>query len=265
MKSLLKLFITGVFACMLIACGSKNSTNTVKVGVIAGPEMDLMEVAKDVAARKFHLNIKIVSFSDYSMPNTALNDGSINANMFQHQPYLDESNEAHGYHLVAIAKTFIYPMAIYSKSVSNISKTPKKAMVAIPNDPSNGARALLLLQKAHLIKLKNGGTSKSSKLDIVSNPKQLNIKELDAAQLPRILADVDLAVINTNYAIPAGLLPTRDALMTEGVDSLYANIIVVREQDKDNEHLQQLVTAFQSPEVIAKADHLFAKQAIKAW
>jgi len=265
MKYLLKLIITSLLAGTLLACGSNDSIDTVKVGVIAGPEMDLMEVAQDIAAKQFNLKVKIVSFNDYSMPNTALNDGSINANIFQHQPYLTESNAAHGSHLVAIAKTFIYPMAVYSKSVGDITKTPSKAVVAIPNDPSNGARALLLLQKANLIKLKNGGSPKSSKLDIVNNPKLLNIKELDAAQLPRLLTDVDLAVINTNYAIPAGLLPTRDALLMEGVDSLYANLIVVREQDKENEHLKQLVTAFQSPEVVAKADELFAKQAIKAW
>ena len=259
--------ISLILACItaLISCSPRESANTVKIGVIAGPEADLMTVAKIVAAERFNLTVKIVSFSDYNTPNRALEEGSIDANMFQHQPYLDASNKAHHFNLVPIAKTFIYPMAIYSKSIAHIKQIPTKAIVAIPNDPSNAARALLLLQKAKLIQLKENASANASLLDIIANLKQLTIKSLDAAQLPRVLADVDLAVINTNYAIPAGLFPKRDALLTEGIDSLYSNLIVVRQQDRQNNKIHRLIQAIQSPEVAKKAQSLFAGQAIKMW
>jgi D-methionine transport system substrate-binding protein len=199
------------------------------------------------------------------MPNTALNDGSIDANMFQHKPYLNEIVKTRHYNLVAIGKTFIYPMGIYSRKYISLQKVPVNAIVAIPNDPSNEARALLLLSKAGLIQLRSGANIRATTMDVTSNPKNLQIKVLDAAQLPRVLPDVDLAVINTNYAIPANLTPTKDALFIEDASSPYANIVVVRKKDKNDPRFKQLLSALHSKDVLLEAERLFKGQAIPAW
>ncbi|GGI79202.1 MetQ/NlpA family ABC transporter substrate-binding protein [Legionella impletisoli] len=256
-------FIT-LFICSLalIACG-KPSPNTIVVGTIAGPETELVEVAQKVAKEHYDLNVKIIEFSDYNLPNEALQDGSLDANVYQHQPYLEAAKKARGYDLEIIGKTFVYPTAIYSKKYKSLDNIPAKATVAIPNDPSNESRALLLLQKAGLIKLST--TQTPDVKDVVANPKALKFKELDAAQLPRILDDVDLAVINTNFAIPAGLSPSRDGLFQESKDSPYANVIVIRQNSEKKPQLEQFVKALQSPEVKQKAKSLFGDGAIPAW
>lgn len=266
MKSSIR-FLIFIFCLFgLVACTNKPSdANTIKIGTIAGPETELMEIVKEVAKQKYNLNIEIVQFTDYVMPNQALADGSIDANMFQHQPYLDEMVRNKNYPIVAIGKTFIYPMGIYSKKINNLSALKTGAIVAIPNDPSNEARALLLLQTAGLIQLKNDVTINATPNDIESNPKQLVFKELDAAQLPRILNDVDIAAINTNYAMVAGLLPSKDALFKESPNSPYANIVVVRMNEKDLPKFHKLMEALHSPEVTNKANKLFQGQAIAAW
>lgn len=256
--------------CLLISllagCSKQASDpNTLKIGAIAGPETHLLDMAKQVAANKFHLKVDIVQFNDYSMPNTALADGSIDANVFQHQLFLDATTKAKGYNLVAIGKTFVYPMGVYSKKYTALKDLPQKAKIAIPNDPSNEARALLLLQNAKLLKLKSSIGTEATAADIIENPKQLQIIELDAAQLPRVLADVDLAAINTNYAMIAHLIPSRDALFSEDKNSPYANLIVVRKADQNNPKLKQLVEALHSPEVLQAAETLFQGQAIPAW
>ena len=250
---------------LLTGCGRHEDPNTLKVGTIAGPETQLMEIAKQVAKSKSNIDLKIVQFSDYVMPNVALNDQSIDANVYQHQPYLDATIAAHGYPFVSIGKTFVFPMAIYSKKIKNLKALKDGAKVGFPNDPSNGARALLLMEKAGLIKLKNDVGIKATVQDIEENSKNLKITELDAAQLPRALKDLDLAVINTTYSLPAGLLPKKNGLFVESSDSPYANIIVVRTDEKDNSKLQVLVDAMHSPEVQEKAKELFQGQAIKAW
>lgn len=263
----MKIFSILFLFCVSLMTGchpAPKDPHVLKVGTIEGPETQLMEVAAKVAKQKFNLEVQIVIFSDYNMPNVALNDGSIDANMFQHQPFLNAAVKAHQFNLVAIGKTFIYPMGVYSKKIKNLAQIKPKAVVAIPNDPSNEARALLLLEQAKLIQLKNY-SFKVTPLDIANNPQQLQFKELDAAQLPRALDDVDLAVINTNYAIPAGLLPTRDALFLENKNSPYANILVVKTTDKNDPRFQQLIEALHAKEVVLKADALFQKQAIQAW
>ncbi len=265
-----KLFIGALILGLSIAltgCNDKSTTTTatIKVGTIAGPETKLMEVAKQVAAKEYGLDVQIVTFTDYNQPNEALNNGSIDANMFQHQPYLDQSMAAHGYKLAVAGKTFIYPMGIYSKRYQQLTQIKDGDTVAIPNDPSNKSRALLLLQKAELLTLKDGGSASSTPLDITDNPYHLKIKALDAAQLSRVLPDVGLAVINTNYAVPAGLLPDRDALFIEGKDSPYANLIVVRMGDENNENVKHLVDALHSREVQAEAGKLFQGQVVAAW
>lgn len=248
----------------LCACGTEDK-NTLRVGTISGPETELMEVAKQVAKDKYNLNIKIIEFTDYIQPNTALNDKSIDANMFQHQPYLDQQIKDRHYKLIAVAKTFVFPMGIYSNKVKNIKDIPIGSIVAIPNDPSNEGRALLLLQKAGLIHTKPSAGLYATPQDITNNPKQLKFKELDAAQLSRSLPDVGIAIINTNYAVPAGLSPTKDAIFHEDKNSPYTNLIVIREDENNDPRIKQFISAFQSEEVLNAAKKIFNNQAIASW
>jgi D-methionine transport system substrate-binding protein len=249
--------------CSLTAC-QPEKTHVVKVGTIDGPETQLMEAARQVAKEKYNLNVQIITFSDYHAPNVGLNDGSLDANASQTQSFLDAQMKQYGYSFAVAGKTFIYPVGIYSQKIKEIAQTPDGAKVAIPNDPSNETRALLLLQKAQLITLKPGVMT-ATPLDIAQNPKHLQIVELEAAQLPRSLADVDLAVINTNYALGAGLSPTRNAIFREDADSPYVNVIAVRSKDVEDPRIQQLVSAFQSEAVKQEAKKLFGDDAIPAF
>jgi D-methionine transport system substrate-binding protein len=237
----------------------------IRVGVIAGPETVLMETVKKIAKEKYGLNIKIVEFNDYNMPNVALSDAAIDANVFQHQPFLEHSILKDSFDLIPLGRTFIYPMGIYSKHYKNIADLPEGAVVAIPNDPSNQARALLLLAKSGLITLKSNVNIFATPMDIIQNPKKIVVKPIDAALLARELPNVALAIINTNFALSAHLLPHRDGLVLEGAETFYANVIAVRTPDKNNPDLQKLIAAFQSPEVVTTAESLFQGQAIPAW
>lgn len=243
----------------------KETPKTIVVGTIAGPETELMKVVKKVAKKRYGLNVKIIAFSDYNTPNAALNAGNIDANAFQHVPFLNAQIKARGYKLVPIGKTFIYPMGLYSKKIKNVKEVKRGDTIAIPNDPSNEARALLLLQKTKLITLNKKAGFNATPLNIHKNRKFLKFVQLDAAELPRVLNDVTLAVINTNYAVPAGLSPTKNAIYLENKNSPYANVIVVRKQDRKNPELLELVKAFQSTPVIIKAKQLFGDGAIPAW
>lgn len=265
MVRLIKQFILTASCLFLTACGGSHDKNTIKVGTIAGPETELMEVAKQVAKTHYGLNIQIVEFTDYIQPNAALNDGSIDANAFQHQPFLNQQIKDKKYNLIAIAKTFVYPMGVYSQKIKKLSQLPEHAVIAIPNDPSNEGRALLLLQKAGIIRLAASANLYATPADIIKNPKNIKCVELDAGQLVRSLPDVSAAVINTNYAIPAGLSPKKDALLLEGADSPYANIIVIRQDETNNPQIKQFVQAFQSKAVRDAAKTIFNDQAIAAW
>jgi D-methionine transport system substrate-binding protein len=245
----------------LIACGQSPKADLV-VGTIAGPETDLVKVAQQQVKQQ-GLNVKIIEFNDYNLPNEALADGSIDMNIYQHQPFLKASINAKSYPIEAIGKTFIYPMGIYSKKHTNLSQLPNKALIAIPNDPSNETRALLLLSQAGLIKVLDKDTL--TPRDITANSKNLQIKELDAAQLPRVLIDVDAAVINTTFAIPAGLVPGKDSIFLESKDSPYANLIVVRQGEQQKPAIQKFLSALHSQAVIDKAHSLFGNGAVSAW
>lgn len=246
----------------LTAC-KPSEKDTIKLGVIAGPEAELAQVAKKVAKKKYGLNVKIIEFTDYNIPNVALNDGSIDVNLFQHQPFLDETIKKTQFKLVSIGKVFVYPIGGYSKKIKSISDLPDGAIVAIPSDPTNQTRALDLLEAANFIQLKP--VPFATPQDLTKNYKKLVFKPMDAALLTRVLPDVHLAFINSTFAIPAGLLPRRDSLLTESANSPYANIIVVREGDKDKPQFKQLVEAFHSQEVKDAAKKLFQGQAIPAW
>lgn len=252
-QTLLKaLFAAASSAALMTSTGACAQDKSIKVGVIAGPDSQTWQVVKKVAKQKEGLDIKIVEFNDYVQPNAALDAGDLDANAFQHQPYLDSQIKQRDYKIANVGLTYISPLGIYSTKLKSLKDLPQGAKVSLPNDPSNENRALLLLQTQGVIKLKAGaglnGTN-ATPLDIESNPKKIKLVELDAAQLPRSLGDVDAAAINTNYALSAGLQPTKDAIAREDVHSPYANLIAVRTQDKNKPWVKKLVAAYQSPDV----------------
>ena len=236
----------------------------IKVGVTAGPHAQILEVVKKVA-EKDGLKIQIVEFNDYIQPNVALNQGDIDINSFQHLPYLENIVKDRKYDIVMLAKTITFPMGVYSKKLKDFKELKDGASVAIPNDPTNGGRALALLEKAGLLKLKPGLGHKASIIDITENSKKIKIKELDAAQIPRSLDDLDLAAINTNYAMPAGLTPGKDSLLLEDSNSPYANILAVRGKDKDNPVFQKFLKAYHSDEVKKFVNEQFKGSIVVAW
>ncbi|MGL4678268.1 MAG: methionine ABC transporter substrate-binding lipoprotein MetQ, partial [Plesiomonas shigelloides] len=223
------------------------------------------EVAKKVAKQQYGLDVELVSFSDYITPNAALADGSLDVNAFQHKPYLDQQIADRGYKLAVVGNSFVYPIAGYSKKIKNVSELADGASVALPNDPTNLGRSLLLLQAQGLIKLKDGSGLNATLLDVVDNPKKLKLVELEAPQLPRSLDDVDLAIINTTYASQIGLTPPKDGLFVEDKASPYVNLIVAREDNKDAENVQKFVKAFQTEEVYQAANEVFKGGVVKGW
>ncbi|MCI6114207.1 MAG: MetQ/NlpA family ABC transporter substrate-binding protein [Spirochaetales bacterium] len=229
---------------------TQSSSTKIVVGATPEPHAALLSlVVDDLAAQGITLEVK--EFTDYVTPNDAVEYGEIDANYFQHIPYLESFNTEHGYHLVNAGGIHVEPIALYSKKYSSLSDIPNGAVIAIPNDPTNEGRAILLLQSAGLIKLKDNAGLEAIPLDIVENPKNLKFSEIEAATLPRILSDVDAAVINGNYAIPAGLVATRDGLYVEGADSPYVNVIAVKAGNENNPAVKALVEALKSDEVKA--------------
>lgn len=262
------IIVTLIGALILVGCEpDKKDNNHIKVGVIVGPEQQVAEVAKQLAKKRYGLDVELVGFNDYVLPNEALNKGDIDANAFQHGPYLDQQIKDRGYKLVAVGNTFVYPVAGYSKKIKSMDKLQDGAQIAIPNDPTNLGRALLLLQKVGLVKLKEGVGLQPTVLDIIDNPRNLKIIELEAPQLPRALDDpkIELAVINTTYASQVNLVPTKDGLFVEDKESPYVNIIVSREDNKDAENVQDFVKAYQSDEVAKVAAVIFHGSAVKGW
>lgn len=260
-----------IFGLVLGGCGNDKpaekagATNQeIVVGVTAGPHAEVVEAVKAEAAKE-GLTVKIVEFNDYVQLNIALDQKELDLNSFQHQPYLDKFVQDRQVKVVSIGKTILAPMALYSEKFKSLQDTPQNATVAIPNDPTNGGRALLLLQQANLLKLKEGVGSTATLPDIVENPKNLVIKELDAAQIPRSLNDVDLAAVNTNYAINAGLNPLKDSLLVERKDSPYANVIAVRQGDENNEAYKKFVKVYQSEPIRKFIDEHFQGSIIPAF
>ncbi|AGH38749.1 Outer membrane lipoprotein 1 [Bibersteinia trehalosi USDA-ARS-USMARC-188] len=240
-------------------------TQKIKVGVMAGPEHSVAEVAAIIAKEKYGLDVEFVLFNDYALPNTATSNGDLDANAFQHKPYLDKDSDAKGLkNLVIVGNTFVYPLAGYSKKIKNVSELADGATVAVPNDPSNLARALILLEKQGLIKLKDNTNLFSTSLDIVENPKNIKIQEVDTSVAARALDDVDLAVVNNTYAGQVGL-SANDGVFVEDKDSPYVNIIVARDNNKDSKAVQNFVKAYQTEEVFQEAQKHFKDGVVKGW
>ncbi|MDP0058609.1 MetQ/NlpA family lipoprotein [Glaesserella parasuis] len=238
----------------------------IKVGVMSGPEHTVAEKAAQIAKEKYGLEVEFVLFNDYALPNTAVSKGDLDANAFQHKPYLDKDSSSKGLdNLVIVGNTFVYPLAGYSKKIKNVAELQDGAVVAVPNDPSNLARALILLEKQDLIKLKDNTNLFSTSLDIVENPKNLKIQEVDTSVAAKALDDVDLAVVNNTYAGQVGLNATEHGVFVENKESPYVNIIVARKDNQASEAVQNFVKAYQTEEVFQEAQKHFKDGVVKGW
>ncbi len=261
MKQLMSVFLVAV---ALASLGfAKGDEKALRVGVTSGPHAQILEVVAAEALKR-GLRIKTVEFSDYVQPNAALADGSLDANIFQHLPYLEQQKRDRGYRLTSVGTTVTFPIAAYSARVKSLEALRPGALLAIPNDPTNGARALKLLEATGLIRLPKGSGLDVTPLDVEWTRADYKLKELDAAQLARALPDVDLAVINTNYALEAGLDPFK-SLAREATKSPYANVIVVRSGDEQRAEVKLLVEVYQSPVVRAFIEKTFKGAVAPAW
>ena len=248
LKKLAKVLLVSTLAVgLLTGCSSGSKDDkTIKVGASPTPHAEILEAAKPILEKDGY-TLKVKEYDDYVLPNQALADGSLDANYFQHVPYLEETVKQKGYDLTYCAKVHIEPMGIYSNKVKQLDEVKDGDKVAVPNDSTNEARALKLLAKQGLIEVKDGELITVK--DITKNPKNLEFVEVDAAQVPSTLDDVAIAVINTNYALNVGLNPTKDALAIESSESPYANIVAIRTEDKDSEKTKALTKALNSDDV----------------
>jgi D-methionine transport system substrate-binding protein len=239
-----------IAALAAFAAFSARAAETLTVAATAVPHAEILEAVKPALAAE-GVDLKVKVFADYVQPNLQVVEKRIDLNFFQTKPYLDEFNRAKGTHLVPVVGVHIEPFGLYSKKYKALDQVPEGASVALPNDASNGGRALLLLAKTGLITLKDPANPVSTPKDVVANPKKLKFRELEAATLPRVLGQVDLALINTNYALDAKLDPTRDALAIEDGRSPYVNFLVGREDNKDAPAVKKLAAALTGPDVKA--------------
>ncbi|UWR36102.1 MULTISPECIES: MetQ/NlpA family ABC transporter substrate-binding protein [Sulfitobacter] len=252
--------LTSVLALMAIGLAAEE----IKVGVSPGEHAEIMEEVARIA-EPMGLDIDVVEFSDYVVPNQALADGDIQANSFQHVPYLEAQMKDRGFELSVVGNTITTPMGVYSDKITALADLEEGATFGIPNDPTNGGRALLVLQELGLIKVDEAAGLVPTVLDITENPKDLSFKELDAAQLPRSLADLDAALINTNYAIASGLSPKEDSIAMESAENPYVNVIAVRKGDEEAAWVETLLKAYHSDEIKAFIDESYQGTVITSW
>ncbi len=238
--------LVGIGTFLFISLGA--FAGVLKVGASPVPHSEILNLVKeDLKAEG--IDLKIIEMSDYVTPNLALNDGEIDVNFFQHKPYLDKFSQERNLDLKSVAKIHIEPLGFYSKKIKTTEDLKKGNIIAIPNDPSNGGRALILLHNNGLIKLNDPSNLYATEFDIAENPKKIKFKAVEAAQLPRILPDIAGAVINSNYALEAGLKPTKDAILIEGEESPYANILVVKKENENNEDIKKLIEKLKTEKV----------------
>ncbi len=250
MKKLVSLLLTGALTLGLLS-GCSKDPKTLKVGATPAPHAEILEIVKDLLAEQ-DITLEIVEFTDYIQPNDAVESGDIDANYFQHITYMNNFNAEHDTHLVSVGDIHYEPFGIYAGRVSSLAELPDGAQIGVPNDPTNGGRALLLLQEQGLITLPEDAGLEPTVLDIVDNPHNFDIVEMEAAQLPRSLDSLDVAVINGNYAIQAGL-DVNDALAIESAEgtagTAYVNVLTVKEGRENDEEIQALLKALQSQQV----------------
>ncbi|MFM8748741.1 MetQ/NlpA family ABC transporter substrate-binding protein [Rhabdaerophilum sp.] len=255
--------LLGVAASVALAGSAFAQTQTLRIGVTPGPHAQILEVVKPIAAKK-GLDIRIIEFSDYVVPNQALHAGELEANSFQNQPYLDNQIKDRKFDLVSVGLTVNFPLGIYSAKHKSWAEVPDGATIAIQNDPTNGGRSLLLLRDKGVIKLRDGVGFRPTVADIIENPKKLKFVEIDAAQTARSLPDVAAAAINTNYAVEAKIEPT-SAILREDPKGPYVNLIAVRAADKDKPWVKALVESYQSPEVKHFVLERFKGSVLASW
>lgn len=252
LKNLLKLLLTVAVALGFTACTDskveekKVESKVIKVGATPVPHSEILEIAQPLLKAKGY-DLQIVEFTDYVTPNIAVDEGELDANFFQHEPYLIEFNKSKNTNLVKTVNVHLEPMGLYSNKLKNLSELEDGATIAVPNDPTNESRALDILEKKGLLTFND--VQFKTALDIKDNPRNLKIKELDAPQLPRVLDEVDGAIINTNYALAANLNPVKDALVIEPKDSPYANILVVKAGNENSEAIKALNEVLNSTEI----------------
>ena len=261
LSRLLRLSLMGA-GLVLPAFGA--GADPIRVGVTAGPHAEVLDVVKKVAAKR-GIDIEVIEFTDYVVPNQALANKELNANSFQHEPYLKNQVSRTGWKIVKVADTIASPQGIYSVKYKSFDAIPAGATIAIQNDPSNAARSLQILEFNGIIKLRPGAGVSATEIDIVDNPRKLKFIQLDAAQLPRALPDVDAASINNNYAVQAGLKPAKDALIREPVNGPWVNILAVREEDKDKSWVKDLIAAYHSDEVKVFLAERFQGSYLPTW
>jgi len=245
-----KVLLVGIVLALLtlLACNQEDESTTIKIGATPVPHAELLNLVID-DLKDQGITLEVVEFTDYVTPNIALSDGEIDANFFQHQPYLDEFAGERGLDLTSIGSVHVEPLGLYSSKYSSIDELPEGAEIAIPSDSVNGGRALILLESHGLIELRSDAGLKATEDDIVTNTRNLKFVPVEAAQLPRVLEDLDASIINGNYALEAKLNPSKDALILEGSESPYTNIVVVRSDEIKNEALLAVINALQSDEV----------------
>ena len=258
LKNILKFTVATVIVLGLAACNDSEESKkavekkvevkqtTIKIGATPVPHVEILEAVKPLLKAKGY-DLEIVEFTDYVTPNIAVNEGELDANFFQHLPYLKEFNKNKNTDLVKTVNVHLEPMGLYSNKIKALSELEDGATIAVPNDPTNESRALDILVKEGLLTFKD--VDFKTVVDIIDNPKNLKIEELDAPQLPRVLDEVDAAIINTNYALSANLNPLKDALVIESKDSPYANIVVVKRGNENKEYIKALDEVINSSEI----------------
>ncbi|MEZ2131590.1 MULTISPECIES: MetQ/NlpA family lipoprotein [unclassified Sinorhizobium] len=237
---------------------------SIKIGIMAGEDEDVWRVVTAEAAKK-GLKIETVIFNDYTQPNEALERGEIDANAFQHKPYLDNQIQTHGYHIVPVGYTGIWPIGLYSKKHKAVAELPEGAVIGVPNDPSNEGRALLVLQNEGLIKLREGSGILATVADVTENPKKLDIRELDAGIVGRSTDDLDAGVVNTDWALKSGLSPAERIAQEPIADNPYRNFIAVKQENEKADWVKTLVSSYQNDTVKAEFDKVYKGTGLSAY
>ncbi|CAN7739436.1 MetQ/NlpA family lipoprotein [Rhizobium leguminosarum] len=237
---------------------------SIKVGIMAGEEEDIWRVVASEAGKK-GLKIETVIFNDYTQPNEALERGEIDANAFQHQPYLDNQIQQHDYHIVRVGYTGVWPIGLYTKKYKSVAEIPEGAVIGVPNDPSNEGRALRVLQSEGLIKLKEGTGILATVADVTDNPKKIEIKELDAGIVGRSIDDLDAGIVNTDWALKSGLSPAERIAQEPIADNPYRNFIAVKDDNKDADWVKTLVSSYQNDIVKAEFDKVYKGTGLSAY
>jgi len=260
-----------LLAALFTACGDTTKSeaakdpNMMRVGVMAGPEQKFMLAVKKMAADVYDLKVQLITYPSFTELNKALSEGEIDANVFQHHLYLLYSQQKYGYRFSELGQTYIYPMGVYSKKIKSILHLPKGAVIAIPDEPTNEARALFLLEKAGLIRMKSDENMNAGIGDIAANPSNFQILRLPSKEIGEMILTVDIAVLNIGYAVSASLIPSKDALVIENGMSAYASVVAVREGEESDPRMRVLIEVLQSPAMEKTAQRIFHGQAIPAW